>query len=253
MAVLPTDVITGILRVLPVKTLTRFKCVSKSWDSLIKDPHFVKLHLHHSLTTNNNVKLVLDDRTNVYVKEEEDENDDDDDENEDYDETYSVDFDSLDNLEQLSRPFISAGSGFWIFGSCNGLLAVRHEEESGTAVWNPSTRTCHYVPRLKGGEKDYDILGFGYDVIGDDYKVVRIKGVGKSAMIYSLKTDSWKRIKDCPYEIPYTSPHDGAYANGSLHWVGDENGRQRVIFGLDLGAEEFHRVPEPDVRFRNLG
>ncbi|KAK8661923.1 hypothetical protein V6N13_091511 [Hibiscus sabdariffa] len=254
MAVLPTDVITGILRVLPVKTLTRFKCVSKSWDSLIKDPHFVKLHLHHSLTTNNNVKLVLDGRTtpaNV---------DSDDDEEDDDDETYSVDFDSLGNLEQLPRPFITTGTGCTsrIFGSYNGLLAVYHNDEERIALWNPSTRTCHHLPRLTIGdvmEMHYDILGFGYDVIDDDYKVVRMMGFGRSAMVYSLKTDSWKRIKDCPYQIHFTYNHDGAYANGSLHWVGDEphkDSRGRVIFGLYLGAEEFHRVPEPEVRFRNL-
>ncbi|KAK8661921.1 hypothetical protein V6N13_091509 [Hibiscus sabdariffa] len=240
-----TDVITDILRVLPVKALTRFKCVSKSWDSLIKDPHFVKLHLHHSLTTNNNVKLVLDDHTNVV---------------DDGYRAYSVDFDTLGNLEQLPRPFPTARTRFTsrIFGSCNGLLAVYHEE-AGIALWNPSTRTCHYLPKLTIGdaiERDYCFLGFGYDVIGDDYKVVRMIDSGKSVMVYSLKTDSWKRIRDCPYQIPSGEKQDGAYANGSLHWVGDERDKYfggRLIFGLDLGTEEFHQVPEPNVRFRNFG
>ncbi|KAL4388771.1 hypothetical protein GQ457_09G014850 [Hibiscus cannabinus] len=248
MAAFPTDVITDILHVLPVKALTRFKCVSKSWDSLIKDPHFVKLHLHHSFKTNINIKLVLDSRTDVV--------DDDD----DVYEAYSVHFDSLGNLEQLPRPFPTAGTGFIsrIFGSCNGLLAVYHEE-AGIALWNPSTRTCHYLPKLTAGnviERVFHILGFGYDVIGDDYKVVRMMDTGKSVMVYSLKTDSWKRIKDCPYQIPFSLEQDGAYANGSLHWVGDERYKHfggRLIFGLDLGAEEFHQVPEPVVCSRNFG
>ncbi|KAK8671298.1 hypothetical protein V6N13_037896 [Hibiscus sabdariffa] len=252
MAAFPTDVITDILRALPVKALTRFKCVSKSWDSLIKDPHFVKLHLHHSFGSNNSVKLVLDGRTNFVDDEDEDDDED--------DKAYSVDFDSLGNLEQLPRPFPTAGTGFMsrIFGSCNGLLAVYHKE-AGIALWNPSTRTCHYLPKLTIGdviERDYRILGFGYDVIGDDYKVVRMIDSGKSVMVYSLKTDSWKRIKDCPYQIPSGEKQDGAYAYGSLHWVGDERDRYfggRLIFGLDLEAEEFHQVPEPDVLFRNFG
>ncbi|GMI80284.1 CONSTITUTIVE EXPRESSER OF PR GENES 1, CONSTITUTIVE EXPRESSER OF PR GENES 30 [Hibiscus trionum] len=250
MAAFPTDVITDVLRVLPVKSLTRLRCVSKSWGSLIKDPHFAKLHLHHSFKTNNNVKLVLDGRTD----------DDDDDDDDDAYETFSVDFDSLGDLEQHPRPFPTTRSRFTsrIFGSCNGLLAVYHHE-TGIALWNPSTRTCHYLPKLTIGdvtERDYHILGFGYDKIGDDYKVVRMIASGKSVMIYSLKTDSWKRIKDCPYQIPVCEEQDGAYANGSLHWVGDERDTYfggRLIFGLDLWAESFHQVPEPDIHFRNFG
>ncbi|KAK2982429.1 hypothetical protein RJ640_026272 [Escallonia rubra] len=40
----PTDVILHILVRLPVKTLTRFKCVSKPWLKLISDPFFVRSH-----------------------------------------------------------------------------------------------------------------------------------------------------------------------------------------------------------------
>ncbi|KAL4388731.1 hypothetical protein GQ457_09G014840 [Hibiscus cannabinus] len=267
MAAFPTDVITDILRVLPVKALTRFKCVSKSWDSLIKDPHFVKLHLHHSFKTNNNIKLVLDSRTDVvddddeddYDYEDEDEDDDDGDGNCDGDdEAYSVDFDSLGNLEQLPRPFPTAGAEFIsrIFGSCNGLLAVYHKE-AGIALWNPSTRTCHYLPKLTIGdviERDYYIIGFGYDVIGDDYKVVRMIDSGKSVMVYSLKTDSWKRIRDCPYQIPSGEIQDGAYAYGSLHWVGDERDKYfggRLIFGL-MGLKGWLKILPFEVRDRVL-
>ncbi|KAE8717834.1 Pyridoxal phosphate phosphatase-related protein [Hibiscus syriacus] len=244
MAAFPTDVITDILCMLPVKALTRFRFVSKSWDSLIKDSNFAKLHLHRTFKTNNNVKLVLDTLTADDI---------------DDDKAYSVDFNSLVNLEQLPRPFPSGRSGFSsrIFGSCNGLLAVYHVE-AGIALWNPSTRTCHYLPKLTMEdvvERDHDVLGFGYDVFGDDYKVVQMKASGKSVMIYSLKTDSWKRIKDCPYQIPYGERQDCAYLNGSLHWVGDEKDRYfggRLILGLDLGVEEFLQVPEPDISSRNF-
>ncbi|KAE8662539.1 Pyridoxal phosphate phosphatase-related protein [Hibiscus syriacus] len=229
MAVFPTDVITDILGMLPVKALIRFRFVSKSWDSLIKDSNFAKLHLHSTFKINNDVKLILDSDTA-----------------DDDDKAYSVDFDSLANLEQLPRPLKTGGGEFTsrIFGSCNGLLAVYHEG-GGVALWNPSTRTCHYLPRLTIEdvvERDHDILGFEYDVIGDDYKVVQMKASGKPVMIYSLKTDTWKRIKDCPYQVPYGKRQDGAYLNGSLHWVGDEKDRYfggRLVFGLDLGVEEF--------------
>ncbi|XVF26659.1 hypothetical protein REPUB_Repub14bG0036600 [Reevesia pubescens] len=241
MSSFPTDMISDILRRLPVKTLLRFKCVSKPWGSLIDDSDFAILHLHHSFKTNTNVRLVLDSRAEYN------------------DMAYSVDFDWLSNLEQLPRPFPTEVTGFSsrIFGSCNGLLAVYHHE-AGIALWNPSTRKCHYLPTLRRGEKisgDYHILGFGYDVIGNDYKVVKMMASG-TVMVYSLKSNSWTRIKDCPYDICFSNVQDGAYANGSLHWVGDQKDQYfggRLIFALDLGVEEYHEVPEHDIHFRNFG
>ncbi|XP_039061042.1 F-box protein CPR1-like [Hibiscus syriacus] len=245
MATFPTGIITDTFSRLTTKTLLRFKRVSKSSSSLVHDPYFAKLHLHNSFKTNANVKLILDSRTEDDVYK-----------------TYLVDFDSLGNLEELSRPYSIANFGVSsrIFGSCNGLLAVYHDEE-GIALWNPSTRTCYHLPKLTIGgvfDMDYEIIvGFGYDATGNDYKVVQMSTSGKPVMIYSLKANSWRRIKDCPYQISYHVTQDGAFANGSLHWVGDENDQHHngsLIFGLDLVVEEFHRVPdESDVGNRNFG
>ncbi|XWS19058.1 hypothetical protein CRYUN_Cryun32bG0098400 [Craigia yunnanensis] len=240
MSTFPTDVISDILRRLSVKTLVRFKCVSKPWGSLIDDSDFAEPHLHHSFKTNNNVRLVLDTRA------------------EDDDKAYSVDFDSLGNLEQLRRPFRTEVTGFCsrIFGSCNGLLAVYHQE-AGIALWNPSTRKFHYLRTLICGDvikRDYHSLGFGYDVIGNDYKVVKMMASG-IVMVYSLKANSRRRIKDCPYDIFCSRTQDGAYVNGSLHWVGGEKDQyvgDRLIFALDLGVEEYHEVAECDISFRNF-
>ncbi|KAK2360499.1 F-box/kelch-repeat protein [Trifolium repens] len=53
------DLITPILSFLTVKSLTRFRCVCKSWNSLISEPSFVKLHLHHSKRNNPHITLLL--------------------------------------------------------------------------------------------------------------------------------------------------------------------------------------------------
>ncbi|XP_014502889.1 F-box/kelch-repeat protein At3g23880-like [Vigna radiata var. radiata] len=45
----PDDLIIEILSWLPLKSVMRFKCVSKSWNSLIIDPYFVKLHRKRSI------------------------------------------------------------------------------------------------------------------------------------------------------------------------------------------------------------
>ncbi|WRX27738.1 F-box domain - like 10 [Theobroma cacao] len=222
MSPFPSDLITDILCRLPVKTLLRFRCVSKPWGSLIDDSDFVKLHLHQSLKTNTNVKLFLDNCVENNSK------------------AYAVDFDLLCNLVQFPRPFTAEANKYQsrIFGSCNGLLAVYHRQK-GIALWNPSTRKCHYLPTLSDdinmdpdillgcGYDKNTILGFGYDVSGNDYKVVNMLRSKTQncfkVMVYSLKANSWKRIKDCPYDI-FTNYNDGAYVNGSLHWVEDEIG-----------------------------
>jgi len=49
---LPYDVILEILCRLPVKFILRFRCVCKSWNSLISDPIFVKKQLSVSTTRN---------------------------------------------------------------------------------------------------------------------------------------------------------------------------------------------------------
>lgn len=43
---LPLDIISYILSRLPVKSLLRFKCVSKSWCSLISYPQFIRMNLN---------------------------------------------------------------------------------------------------------------------------------------------------------------------------------------------------------------
>ncbi|KAE9599031.1 putative F-box domain-containing protein [Lupinus albus] len=63
---IPFEVITEILSRVPVKSLIQFKCVCKSWKTLISDSEFARKHLstihhHHNLllTINDNFDNLL--------------------------------------------------------------------------------------------------------------------------------------------------------------------------------------------------
>jgi hypothetical protein len=54
---LPDEVVVDILHRLPVKSLIRFRCVCKSWNSLIQTPAFIDSHLNQSIENNNSNNL----------------------------------------------------------------------------------------------------------------------------------------------------------------------------------------------------
>ena len=52
---IPDDIILNILARIPVKSVTRFKCVVKTWDSSITTSNFVSTHLNNK----NNCKVMI--------------------------------------------------------------------------------------------------------------------------------------------------------------------------------------------------
>lgn len=234
----PMEVIQNILSRLPVKPLLQFKCVSKPWLTLIDSPDFVKRHLHQSIGNNTNMSIILR-----------------------YSYLYSVDFDSLDNAIELEHPLKSEFYGTEVLGSCNGLLCLYNSEED-VVLWNLSTKKFHKLP-VKEIEFpsyfticQYVIYGFGHDFVNDDYKVVRIaQFYGKDGedsfesevMVYSLKANSWKRIRGFPYYLRYKRGW-GHFAGGALHWVvtrSPKSNKNNLIAAFDLGLEEYQQVPQP--------
>ncbi|XP_055961821.1 F-box protein CPR1-like [Mercurialis annua] len=230
------DVLGDVLKLLPVKSLLRFRCLSKEFCSLIDSPDFITLNLSQSILTNTNRSLIFFQRDFQTVM--------------DLDSLeYKLDYDFHDNLKICI-----------IFGSCNGLLAL-YDPRQGMILFNPSTKKKQTLPDLWGSSGticgSYSLLvGFGYDRVSNDYKVVII---WKSrAMVYSTKRKSCKRIEDLPYNSsnPYelgiitTNRKCGVLVGSCLHWIVSEpdNFDARLIVGFNLEDERPFTVPIPDIK-----
>ena len=238
---LSDDTLSTIFLKLPVKSLLRCRCVCKSWRKLLCDPHFVKMHLNH--ISQHHRKLLLG-NSDCFC---------------------SLDYEtSHRNAVPQGFPLeITPCTKIW--GSCNGLVCVallpetkagEYEKLVKVALWNPSTADYKMLPSADPSVNDCQIVGFGYDSSIDDYKMVRIipgyfvKAENEPCRVdceqrvdmYSLKTNSWKIIRDLPRRdvfrhAPLIFNHEfagGVSINESIYWVLGSK-----IIGFDLKNEKF--------------
>ncbi|GAY43279.1 hypothetical protein CUMW_073240 [Citrus unshiu] len=251
MARLPTDINIDILSRLPVKSLLRFKCVSKSFCSLIDSQEFIKIHLKRSIETNSNLSLILSGTPAPILDSSRYWNG----------KIFSASLDSLNLGVELDHPFKNCKGRTPIIDSCNGLIALKNDE-NGIAFWNLSTKEHLILPKFWGDLKDkvYMVVdGFGYDAVNDDYKVVRLVHFVRENVeytevsVYSLRTNSWRRIR---VDFPYSILHgwDGKFADGHVHWLVTKNPEdyiENLIIAFNLKSEEFHEVPLPHLGNKN--
>ncbi|KNA12204.1 hypothetical protein SOVF_127200 [Spinacia oleracea] len=253
MAELPTHLITEILSKLPVKSLLRFRSVAKSWRTLIDGKYFINLHLKNALQNPTHHTLIIKDcflQDGIIMTNEEPF-------------LYTVDYPALKRATLMYHPFDIASFEVEIVGSCHGLICLADGEV--TVIFNPTTRKHRVLP-----VSDVDIpgyagklpktaripYGFGYDHVNDDYKLVRIveffvknSNIHFSEVkVYSLKSNSWRKVRDFPSEYYIGIGLCWAsYLNGCLHWVAVKKSPEKpqFIISFDIGREVFKVVPQP--------
>ncbi|PHU24813.1 F-box only protein 8 [Capsicum chinense] len=60
-----TEILMDILKWLPLRSLLRFKCVSKFWNALISEPYFKMKQLSHAKNDKNSQRIVT---SEIYPK-----------------------------------------------------------------------------------------------------------------------------------------------------------------------------------------
>ncbi|PRQ37026.1 putative F-box domain-containing protein [Rosa chinensis] len=207
------DLITDILLRLPVKSLLRFKCVSKQWLSLISDPRFSRNY--RSLAS---ASILLCGTTEL--------------------------IDHVSCGRRNSEPpftslgFIDDSAGTKILQSCNGLMLCCSFFKMGKScnyyICNPSTRQFLMLPppNAKGCDESTTTLGvyLAFDPSkSPHYQVVCVRNCSSSSAaaandhyqieIYSSETLSW-RLSGSPFSVPFDMVFDnGVFWNGTIHWI----------------------------------
>ncbi|XP_075644167.1 F-box/kelch-repeat protein At3g06240-like [Castanea sativa] len=245
---LPEEVVLEILHRLPVKSLIRFRCVSKSWNSLITTPAFINSHLtrSHSLLSNSNKLIVRHCLDKPYV------------------EHYKIIDDSNDSFDQIQNIELPLTSRriqhFRLIGSANGLFSLFEQERY--ILWNPSIRKFITLPKpcitVKAHGRITCRPAFGFDPRTNDYKVVRIAFPSEKAKpplieAYSLKEDSWKLTSaSFPPGIGFSDwCKPAASLGGVVHFAvyDNDNGSRPLVLSFDLGDEVCHFISLPNCAF----
>ncbi|KAL7215779.1 hypothetical protein ACSBR1_027844 [Camellia fascicularis] len=252
---LPIEVTTEILKRLPVKSLLRFRCVSKTWMSLITTPDFITKHLITQTTSTPHNHTLVRHYSRLHRKE-----------------IYSVHSDnqSFDDLNaQIEFPFLGHSRFYFrVVGFVNGLLCLSDDLFGYTdtiVLWNPSIRRSLTLPIPRftfacSGPFMF-VLGFGFDSKTNDHKVVRVayaQGddgyiVPPEVEVFTIRSGCWRDVKTT---VPYCVTENfwtQAFLNGSVHWVAykltvknKDRSFRSLIMSFDMGSEEFGdlRIPE---------
>ncbi|XP_031261256.1 putative F-box protein At2g02030 [Pistacia vera] len=232
MAFIPDSLIFEFLIRLPVKSLARFKCIDRSWSSLISDPDFVYAHLKRA-KTENHCGLLLS-------------------------------FISHDNLSTTINLFTINDYGlavlnysvqvcldsYCILPSCNGLVCF-YGVRGGIHICNPATKNMVKLPG--NGAKGSRLLscGFGFDRQACTSKVIMISEPSSSAddpniEIFTMGTRSWRTVK-YHERFRFLNRQPPVFASGFFYWIIANNDSSGfLIASFDIGSETFEVIHPPE-------
>ncbi|KAI3469938.1 hypothetical protein Pfo_026601 [Paulownia fortunei] len=235
---LPYDITENILCRLPVKSLLRFKTISKSWEATISDPGFARTYLQQSKnsTCQNLIVWHADGIKEAHVVKLE---------NQKFRIESVIPYPQEKHLHHMGICY------------CDGLVLKRcgNLVNKMYMLWNPSSRTykkfCCPYPIARSFTT---VQGLCYDPSIQDYKVV-ITDMKRYAVFY-CRNNYWTEMKEtkefsCSDKL---FKINGVSLNGAFYWAlntkraeegfGRCSGFEIVCF--DSRNEKFKKLPKPD-------
>ncbi|CAF2127810.1 hypothetical protein YC2023_030286 [Brassica napus] len=220
---LPEVLAVEILARLSIKDLSRCRCVCKTWRSLINHRGFAERYLDISP-----VRFVSFYDKGFYLLDVEGKN--------------LV----IQNPQKLELPLDeSMIDESTCVLHCHGTLCVTLKNYT-SIVWNPYSNQFKIVPN-PGIYRDSNILGFGYDPVSNDYKLVTfIDPIGSStAQIFEFRTGSWRECVPSPYPDWHYRERIGTFLDQYLYWIAYRSNVDRFILCFNLSTYEYQKLALP--------
>ncbi|XP_049405274.1 putative F-box protein At1g47790 [Solanum stenotomum] len=133
---IPQDITIQIFSWLPVKSLMRFRCVSKFHSSIVLEPNFVDLHLsNYSKINRGETKLIACVDDVCYTIED----------HHDEEDGNATKYHQIDNFSKLYDRIINCRLAYnYHIESDNGLFCIWYLKY--IAICNPATREVRFLP-----------------------------------------------------------------------------------------------------------
>ncbi|KAK1378458.1 F-box domain-containing protein [Heracleum sosnowskyi] len=142
-----------------------------------------------------------------------------------------------------------------VVGSCNGLICLTNQV-GHIRLWNPAMKRVKDISdfAIRRVDSTGEVsVGFGFDRMTNDYKVVRIVRTSRSkntpgqVEVYSLNQASWREIE---VEVDFELLRDRCrvIVKGHPYWLGFAHRcKIRQFFvTFDVHNEVFSKIPWPD-------
>ncbi|KAL1815976.1 hypothetical protein ACET3Z_018550 [Daucus carota] len=243
---LPASLILEILCRTPVKSLVRFKCVSKSWLALLNHPTFIHMHLRFN-TISRNTQLICNCNHFIALL------------------SFSQPPIPVLNINRnfTTRPnyprrinFPDFSKNMVIAGSINGVVCLTHYKEMlgrYVALWNPAINQWNPIELGRSRSWQNVSVGFGFDAVTCDYKIICIVPVyytvpvsavsfdmfigWSSVEIYSANLGSWVNVprrRTIPFSPYAYSQHCNFIVRGVPYWAGIDAGESATPRPLEV-------------------
>ncbi|KAM3320570.1 hypothetical protein P3S67_007771 [Capsicum chacoense] len=250
---LTKDVMDQIFSKLPLKSLLRFKCLSKSWNSQISSPEFIWLHTQESVLPKTPTHDIMRYFCTAFKREK----------------IVLTDASGVDTQISLESPFNGRVPDYFycrIVAICNGVFCVSSylfESENRVVLWNPRINRCLTLPVTplcsdNSGTHMF-VYGFGCAIKTRDYKVVRMAYahgdcqhlLPPTVEIYALSSGIWKDFDGLIPDIGVVEYFwTQAVVCGKVHWTAYKRiGERRVenlLMIFDLNEEIFQELSLPE-------
>ncbi|XP_074337790.1 putative F-box protein At3g16210 [Apium graveolens] len=206
----PEQLISEILKRLPVKDVLHCGAVQKLWYSLIRTPMFISLQSNYQkLTSHVNPKYILFHNFDTHE--------------------LTVRFDDPQCEEYCNHAFDLGSASAW-YAQSNGLICLslmfdsEHHNNPNIALLNPLAHKFKMPPHSPLSiftflETEWKALAFGFLPEVNDYVVEQALHTVEIG-VYSLNSNSWKKICQDKVFVDFMSTNRSVFVNGTAFWVG---------------------------------